>query len=216
LIGGQETGWSGGLISARDAQRKFSRAPAVLLLQILDEAGSKEGRGFNMPKAIRAYVRWVEAVNRFVGEFSMYIVLVMTAILVFESLSRAFFNTPHIWVVEIIEFLMAAYYLLGGGYSVILKGHVRMDLFYGRWSEKGKAVVDLITAPFFIFYVVFLLVGGLSGLEYALQYGQRNYTPWGPPLAPIKAVMVLGIILMLLQAVATFFRDLAKVRGEEL
>jgi TRAP-type mannitol/chloroaromatic compound transport system permease small subunit len=171
---------------------------------------------FNMPKAIRAYVRWIEAVNRFVGEFSMYIVLVMTAILVFESLSRALFNKPHIWVVEIIEFLMAAYYLLGGGYSVILKGHVRMDLFYSRWSEKSKAVVDLITAPFLICYVVFLLVGGISGLDYALRYGQRNYTPWGPPLAPIKFVMVVGILLMLMQALATFFRDLAKARGKEL
>jgi TRAP-type mannitol/chloroaromatic compound transport system permease small subunit len=169
-----------------------------------------------MPKAIRAYVRWIEAVNRFVGECSMYIVLLMTAILVFESLSRAFFNKPHIWVVEIIEFLMAAYYLLGGGYSMILKGHVRMDLFYGRWSEKGRAVVDLITAPFLIFYVVFLLVGGLSGLEYALRYGQKNYTPWGPPLAPIKFVMVIGILLMLMQAVAVFFKDLATARGEEL
>ena len=169
-----------------------------------------------MPKAIRAYVRWIEAVNRFVGEFSMYIVLVMTTILVFESLSRAFFNKPHIWVVEIIEFLMAAYYLLGGGYSMILKGHVRMDLFYGRWSKKGQAVVDLLTAPFLILYVVFLLIGGLSGLEYALRYGQKNYTPWGPPLAPIKFIMVVGIALMLLQAFATFFRDLARARGGEL
>ena len=169
-----------------------------------------------MPKAIRAYVRWIEGLNRFVGEFSMYIVLLMTAILVFETLSRAFFNKPHIWVVEIIEFLMAAYYLLGGGYSVILHGHVRMDLFYGRWSEKGKAVVDLLTAPFLIFYVVFLLVGGISALDYALRYGQRNYTPWGPPLAPVKVVMVIGIALMLFQAFATFFRDLAKARGEEL
>jgi TRAP-type mannitol/chloroaromatic compound transport system permease small subunit len=169
-----------------------------------------------MPKAIRAYVRGIEAVNRFVGEFSKYIVLVMTAILVFESASRAFFNTPHIWVVEVTGFLMAAYYLLGGGYSVILKGHVRMDLFYGRWSAKGRAVADLITAPFLIFYVVFLLIGGLSGLEYALKYGQKNYTPWGPPLAPIKFVMVVGIALMLLQALATFFKDLAKARGEEL
>ena len=169
-----------------------------------------------MPKAIRAYVRGIDTVNRYVGQFSMYIVLVMTAILVFESLSRAFFNKPHIWVVEIIEFLMAAYYLLGGGYSVILKGHVRMDLFYSHWSTRGKAIIDLITAPFLIFYVVFLLIGGLSGLEYALRYGQRNYTPWGPPLAPIKFIMVVGILLMLLQAFATFFKDLAKARGEEL
>jgi TRAP-type mannitol/chloroaromatic compound transport system permease small subunit len=169
-----------------------------------------------MPKAIRAYVKWIEAVNRFMGEFSMYIVLLMTAILVFETLSRAFFNKPHIWVVEIIEFLMAAYYLLGGGYSMILHGHVRMDLLYGRWSDKGKAVADLLTAPFLIFYVVFLLIGGISALDYALRYGQRNYTPWGPPLAPIKVIMVIGIALMLMQTFATFFRDLAKAKGEEL
>ena len=169
-----------------------------------------------MPKAIRAYVRCIDAVNRAVGEFSMYIVLVMTGILVFESISRTIFNRPHIWVVEMIEFLMAAYYLLGGGYSMILKGHVRMDLFYGRWSEKGKAVVDLITAPFLIFYVVVLLIGGLSALEYALEYGQKNYTAWGPPLAPIKLIMVIGIALMLLQSFATFFKDLAKARGEEI
>jgi TRAP-type C4-dicarboxylate transport system permease small subunit len=68
----------------------------------------------------------------------MYIVLVMTAILVFESISRAFFNSAHIWVVEIIEFLMAAYYLLGGGYSMILKGHVRMDLFLWAMVEEGQ------------------------------------------------------------------------------
>jgi TRAP-type mannitol/chloroaromatic compound transport system permease small subunit len=169
-----------------------------------------------MPKAIRGYVKCVDTVNRTVGEFSMYIVLVMTGILVFESISRTIFSKPHIWVVEIIEFLMAAYYLLGGGYSVILKGHVRMDLFYGRWSDKGKAIADLITAPFLIFYVVFLLVGGLSALQYALEYGQKNYTPWGPPMAPIKLIMVIGIVLMLLQAIATFFKDLAKARGEEL
>ena len=77
-------------------------------------------------------------------------------------------------------------------------------------------VIGLITAPFLIFYVVFLLIGGLSGLEYALRYGQKNYTPWGPPLAPIKLIMVIGIVLMLLQAVAVFFKDLATARGEEL
>jgi len=170
----------------------------------------------NMPKAIKAYVRGIDAVNRAVGNFSMYIVLVMTGILVFESISRTIFSRPHIWVVEVIEFMMAAYYLLGGGYSVILKGHVRMDILYGRWSPRGQAIADLLTAPFFIFYVVFLLIGGLSGLQYALEYGQKNYTPWGPPMAPIKFIMVVGIVLMLLQAIATFFKDLAKLKGEEL
>jgi TRAP-type mannitol/chloroaromatic compound transport system permease small subunit len=91
-----------------------------------------------------------------------------------------------------------------------------MDLLYGRWSPKGQAFADTITASLLIFYLVFLLVGGISSIEYAVQYGQRNYTPWAPPLAPIKIIMTIGIVLMLLQAIATFFKDLAKVRGEEI
>jgi TRAP-type mannitol/chloroaromatic compound transport system permease small subunit len=90
-----------------------------------------------------------------------------------------------------------------------------MDLLYGRWSPKRKAIMDVITMPFMIFYLIFLLIGGLSSIEYALTYGQTNYTPWAPPLAPIKIIMTLGIFLMLLQAFATLFKDIAKARGEK-
>ena len=60
------------------------------------------------------------------------------------------------------------------------------------------------------------LIGGISSTQYAIAYGQKNYSSWAPPLAPIKIVMVIGIILMLLQVVAEFFRDLARARGETL
>jgi TRAP-type mannitol/chloroaromatic compound transport system permease small subunit len=63
---------------------------------------------------------------------------------------------------------------------------------------------------------VFLLVGGISSTEYAITYGQTNYSSWAPPLAPIKIIMTIGITLMLLQVIAVFFRDLAVARGEPL
>ena len=169
-----------------------------------------------MPKAIKIYVRYVEAANKAVGKFSMYLVFGMMGILLFESISRTIFNQPHIWVVEIAQFTMAAYYLLGGGYSMILEGHVRMDLLYGRWSARRQAMTDAITVFFLIFYLVFLLYGGISSIEYAVRYGQVNYTPWAPPLAPIKIIMTIGIVLMLLQTIATFFKDLAKAGKEKI
>ena len=169
-----------------------------------------------MPKAIKIYVRYVEAANKAVGKFSMYLVFGMMGILLFESISRTIFNQPHIWVVEIAQFTMAAYYLLGGGYSMMLEGHVRMDLLYGRWSARRQAMTDAITAFFLIFYLVFLLYGGISSIEYAVRYGQVNYTPWAPPLAPIKIIMTIGIVLMLLQTIATFFKDLAKAGKEKI
>ena len=169
-----------------------------------------------MHRAIKAFVRYTDAVNTKVGRASMYMIFAMMGILLFESISRTIFNWPHIWVVEIAQFIMAAYYLLGGGYSMILDGHVRMDLVYGPMSAKRQALADVITAPVLIFYLVFLLYGAISSIEYAISYGQVNYTPWGPPLAPIKIIMGIGILLMLLQAVAIFFKDLAKARGEKI
>ncbi len=168
-----------------------------------------------MPKAVITYVRCVEAVNKAVGKFAMYLIFGMMGVLLFESISRTIFDQPHIWVVEIAQFTMAAYYLLGGGYSMILRGHVRMDLLYGRWSARRRALADALTVPFLIFYLVILLWGGISSTEYAISYGQKNYTSWAPPLAPIKIIMTFGILLMLLQAIATFFKDLAKAMGEK-
>jgi TRAP-type mannitol/chloroaromatic compound transport system permease small subunit len=169
-----------------------------------------------MPKAIVKFVHAVDAVNKVVGTFSMYLVFMMIAILLYEPVARNLFGKSSIWAVEMAQFTMAAYYLLGGGYSMMLKGHVRMDLLYGRWSEKKKATYDVFTGLFLIFYLVFLLFGAYSSIEYAVMYGQKNRSAWAPYMAPIKIIMGTGVLLMLLQSIATFFKDFAKARGKEI
>ena len=169
-----------------------------------------------MPNAVKTYVRVVEAFNRRVGRLMMYMIFVMMGVMLFSAISKAMLGISYIWTVEILQFSLAAYYLVGGAYSMQLDSHVRMDLLYGRWSPRGKAIADAITASMLLFYLVWLFIGGLSSTQYALQYGQTNYSSWAPPLAPIKIIMCFGILLMLLQTVALFFKDLAKARGEEL
>ena len=189
-----------------------------------------------MPKAIQAYVRYVEAVNRAIGRFAMYMIFAMLGMLLYPPVLKAlnfilgslfipesgFYEFvspllhPPLWSLEIAQFAMAAYYLLGGGYSMQLDSHVRMDLVYGRWSPKRKGFTDSLTAFCLVFYLVLLLYGGLSSTQYALFYGETSPSGWSPYMAPIKIVMTFGIILMLLQAIAMFFRDLARARGMTL
>ena len=154
--------------------------------------------------------------NRVVGRLTMYLIFVMMGVLLLSSTSRTFFNTSHIWTVEMAQFMLAAYYLLGGGYSMQLDSHVRMDLLYSRWSPRKQALADAITSGFLLFYLVFLLIGGISSTIYAITYGQKNYSSWAPPLAPIKVIMCIGITLMLLQVIAVVFKDVAKARGKPL
>ena len=173
-------------------------------------------KGAMMPKAIRSFVHAIDKLNTFIGRITMYMVFLMIGILLYEPIARNIFGISSIWAVEMAQFTMAAYYLVGGGYSMLLKGHVRMDLLYGRWSEKKKATVDAITGLFLLFYMIFLLVGAYSSIEYAVMYGQRNRSAWAPYMAPIKIIMGTGVLLMLLQVIATFFKDLAKARGKKL
>ncbi|GHD59869.1 C4-dicarboxylate ABC transporter [Thalassobaculum fulvum] len=168
-----------------------------------------------MPRAIELYVRYVEAVNRRVGRIAMYLIFVLVGILLWSSISKTFF-LPSLWTLEMAQFMMVAYYILGGPYSIQLDANVRMDLVYGSWSPRTKAWVDAFSVLFLIYFLGVLLYGGLNSTIYSLEYGERSPTAWRPYLWPIKIVMCVGIGLMILQAVAEFFKDLGRIRGEQL
>lgn len=169
-----------------------------------------------MGKAIRAYVRYVDGFNRIVGRFAMYIFFVLGGVLLYSTASRVFLGQPVNWSLEMSQFLLTAYYLLGGAYTMQTDSHVRMDLLYGRFSPRNRAITDAFTILFVIFYLAVLLRGGLSSTEYSITYNQTNYTAWAPPLWPIKSVMTFGIFLMLLQAISQFFKDAAEAMGKPI
>ena len=169
-----------------------------------------------MPKPIISFVRAIDAVNYRVGRFAMYLIYPMAAILLYSTVMRAAFGVPINWVLEMSQFLLAAYYVLGGAWTLQLDSHVRMDLLYARWAPRKRAFADTITSVCLVTYLAVMLWGGISSSQYALEYGQRAATSWRPPMAPIKLIMTFGIFLMLLQTVAFFFRDLARARGLEI
>jgi TRAP-type mannitol/chloroaromatic compound transport system permease small subunit len=177
--------------------------------------GTTETGGI-MHKAIRIFVRYVDAVNYVVGRFAMYLFLVMGGILIYATLSRVLAGVPVNWALEMSQFLLSAYYLLGGAYSMQLDAHVRMDLLYTNLSARKRALTDAVTILFVIFYLIVLFAGGVSATDYAITYKQQNYSSWSPLLWPIKLIMTIAIFLMLLQAIATFFKDVAEVRGKPI
>ena len=166
-------------------------------------------------QAAAGYVRWVEAVCGRVGRVAMYLIFAMMAILLWSSVSKTFF-VPSLWTLEMAQFTMVAYYLLGGAYSLREDSHVRMDLLYSRWSPRTRTWVDAFTVAFLLVYLALLLYGGVSSTGYALEYGERSHTAWQPYMAPIKIVACVGISLMLLQGIAVLLRDIARLKGVEL
>jgi TRAP-type mannitol/chloroaromatic compound transport system permease small subunit len=169
-----------------------------------------------MPGPIVTFVRAVDAVNYRVGRFAMYLIFVIGGILLASTISRLTLGVPINWALEMSQFLLSAYYLLGGAYTLQLGAHVRMDLFYDRFSARKRAITDAVTILFVIFYLGVLFWGGVSSTEYAIVYQQQNYSSWAPLLWPVKVVMTIGVFLMLLQCVSSFFKDIAIARGKPI
>lgn len=169
-----------------------------------------------MPKFIISYVKGVDYVSTKFGRLAMYAIFLMMGTLLLNAFTRNVLNIPLSWCVEMAQFTMTAYYLLGGAYSMQMGDHVRMDLLYDRYSDKTKARIDTFTSIFLVFYLVVLLIGSVSSTMYAIEYDQHKFSQWNPSMIPIKLIMVFGISLMLLQATSTFFKDIAKSRGIEI
>ena len=169
-----------------------------------------------MPNAIRTFVRFVDGLSYRVGRFAMYLFFIMGAILLASTVSRLVLGVPFNWALEMSQFILSAYYLLGGAYTMQLGGHVRMDLFYDRLSARNRAVTDAFTILFVIFFLAVLLLGGISSTNYAIVYDQRNYSSWSPVLWPVKMIMTFGVLLLLLQCIANFFKDVAVARGKPI
>ncbi len=185
---------------------------------------------------MRGYITAVDAVNYRVGRIMMYGVFVLMGILLWSSISKTFF-LPSLWTLEMAQFAMVAYYILGGPYSIQLGSNVRMDLLYGGWSVRRKAWFDLVTVLFLIFYLCVLLYGAVGSTAYSLGYWktepfsffaglitgseeigrmERSSSAWRPYMWPIKTVMIVGFFLMILQCLSELFKDVLRLKGETI
>ena len=154
------------------------------------------------------FIKYVDAFNYRIGRFAMYGIFLMMGILLWSSISKTFFN-PSLWTLEMAQFCMVAYYMLGGPYSIQMGSNVRMDLLYGEWDNHRKAQVDAIT-------IIFLIWGGWESFMYSLSYGgERSSSIWRPYIWPIKLIMLLGLSLMLLQSISEFFKDILRIKGHD-
>ena len=165
---------------------------------------------------ISAYVRLTDRVSDYVGYLAASLIFAMGGVLLFDAVTRNLIKMPVHWAVELTQFMLVAYYFMGGPFTLKNHEHVRMDLWYATLSERGKAKVDLATVWCLIFYLGVLLTGSISSLQYAIATNEKRFSIWNPSVIPIKALLTVCLVLMLLQAFALVFKHVATLRGEKL
>lgn len=157
--------------------------------------------------------RAITRLNRWIGKWASLLVMVIFVLLLADVIMRYVVGAPAIWTAELATLIFGGYAIIGGGYLLAERGHVNVDIFYGHFSPKRKALVDILTWPLFLLFVLVLLWQGYDMAHEAVVDMERNNSMWRPVLWPTKALIPLAAILLLAQGCVRLWSDIRVLTG---
>jgi len=168
-----------------------------------------------MRKALQA-IDWI---NEQMGSLSRWLVLLLILMVFSDTVARYVFNAPLSFGYQSACMIGAAIYALFWGHVHKHHSHVRVDLLYGLLSKKGQAIVDIVFAAVLMFPLLIITarISAQVMVRSILENELLTESYWYPPVWPMRAVVLIGLLLLLLQCIAEFIRDIHfTVKGERI
>lgn len=150
---------------------------------------------------------------KFSGDLVGWMIIPMIFSLSYEVVARYVFGAPTMWAYDMTFMLYGAFFMLGAAYTLQRRGHIRTDMYYGNWSPKKQAIVDIICYVIFFYPLVFIFV--VTGWTYFWQAFTTNEkfvsSPWMPITWPFKLVIPLTGLLLAIQGVAEILKCISAI-----
>ncbi|MBF0286786.1 MAG: TRAP transporter small permease subunit [SAR324 cluster bacterium] len=157
----------------------------------------------------------INVLNRTTGRLASYIALPLIIVVVYEVFMRYVFNAPTVWAFEATTLMYGCHFALGFGYTHQHNGHVAIDVFEAKLSERPRTILRI--GVNLLFFVSTMGLMSFYGARYALaswQNWELASTSWAPPLYPFKTVLAIGFLLMFLQGIAKLIEDFKSLGGK--
>jgi TRAP-type mannitol/chloroaromatic compound transport system permease small subunit len=197
-----------GLVRRTNRAEQELRAPAPpdMVVPDVPQIGTHEDPTLRVHTRLTDKIEWV---NSRVGEFVAYWAVISVFAYYYEVIARFAFNSPTNWVHESMFLMYGMQYMLAGAYAYKEDQHVRVDVIYVKFSDRGKAIADVFTSIFF-----FIFIGTMVWTSYrfaldSINNGEHSFTEWSVQYWPVKLTMPIGAALLLLQGVSKLIKDIA-------
>jgi len=166
---------------------------------------------------MKKFVHAVDAFTEFTGNWFSLLILPMTFVVMYEVVARKVFHAPTRWGFEMTVFLYGAHFMLGMAITYLYDRHVRIDVILLQLPEKVQLWLRILTFIFiFLPFVGALTIGSIKYAAHSWSICEHSWSAWKPPLYPYKTVLPVSFILLMVQGFANFFRDIYKLKGEEI
>jgi TRAP-type mannitol/chloroaromatic compound transport system permease small subunit len=157
---------------------------------------------------LRAYINFADQFVVWIGRAFAWGIFILTAAVMYEVITRYFFNAPTLWVFDFTIQMYGAVFMMGGASAMSTKTHVKADMYYNKLSEKGQAILDLVL--FICFYAPGVFALTYAGYFYAKKAWIIHETSWNSP-AQIqiyfsKSLIPIAGLLLLIIGISEIFR----------
>lgn len=162
---------------------------------------------------MRRLIRGIDTINALVGLTMGIVSLFVMLSVIYEVVSRYFFNAPTLWSMEVNQYLFCAITLLGGGYCLLRDGHVRVDVLYPKLSPRGQAISDFCCFPLALLFCGFLIWFGWQETWDSIVGHRLSDSVIALPLWPVWLVVPAGGLLLGMQVISRLLRRVEDMRS---
>jgi len=154
------------------------------------------------------FICTVDKMNEWIGKAVSFLLIPLVLITAFEVVMRYIVKRPTIWSWDLNIQIFAAIVMLGGGYTLLQKGHVVIDVLVINMKPRKRAILDLITSSFFFLGITVLILGGWDLAWMSIKARETMPTIWAPPYYTMKILVPVGALLVFFQGISEFLKNL--------
>ncbi len=166
-----------------------------------------------MHRAIQAIISTLNSINEFVGRSVAWLNVLLIILICYDVFMRKLFKITSVAIFEMEWHLFAMIFLLSAGFTLKHDRHVRVDVFYGRFSKRVKAWVNLTGTLLFLIPLCWMTINsGWLFTKFAYVIHEQSSDPGGLPARYlIKAVIMVGFFFLLLQALSLALQSVLEI-----
>ncbi|PIR33569.1 MAG: C4-dicarboxylate ABC transporter permease [Alphaproteobacteria bacterium CG11_big_fil_rev_8_21_14_0_20_44_7] len=166
-------------------------------------------------QSLHKLIKACDYVNEIVGKTFSWLALALVITTAYTVFERYLFGSSEAWQNELIRFFHGILFLSVAGYTLKYDGHVRVDVFYGNFSERKKALVNLIGTIFLLFpfaLTLLYLAWGFVSNSWQLMEGSREDNGL-PGVFIFKSFILLFCITLIIQGISIISDSILRLKS---
>ncbi len=165
-------------------------------------------------KFIKSYIKIIDSFQEKVGSFTSWFTLILVLLTCYDVFTRYLLNVSSVANQELEWHIFSIIFLLSVGYTLKKDEHVRIDLFYDKFSSKTKAWINLIGTVLFLFtFCIIIIWSSINFVEISFRMREGSPDAGGLPARYIlKALIPISFFILLLEGISLLFKSYLQIR----